>query len=106
MSKSKKSWFVYVLRLSVGSTHCGVTTDLERCACEHGRGLAWSYTRSPLPVAVACAWNIESHSVALRKELAFTRLSRKEKLQRITVASETRVCSTGRLSSEGRDCVN
>jgi putative endonuclease len=84
MSDSKHSWMVYVLRCRDGSLYCGIAKDLERRLKVHRCGKASHYTRSRLPVEVLCCWRAATHSIALREEAAFKKLSRKQKLLRIS----------------------
>jgi putative endonuclease len=90
MSKPTPAWSVYVLRCGDGSLYCGITTDLERRVRDHSRGVASYYTRSRLPVVVAHSWSVEGRSAALRAEAAFKRLSRAEKLRRISASPATK----------------
>lgn len=76
-----KEWCVYVLKCSDDSMYCGCTNDLHRRFGQHSSGTGAKYTRSRLPVALIASWSAESRSDALRKEAAFKRLSRKEKIE-------------------------
>ena len=76
-----KNWCVYVLRCVDDSMYCGCTNDLSRRVNEHSKGTGAKYTRSRLPVALIVSWPADSRSDALRKEAAFKRLTRKEKIE-------------------------
>jgi putative endonuclease len=84
MADSKHPWTVYVLRCRDHSLYCGITTNLEKRLGMHRRGKASHYTRARLPVEVVFCWQAETHSAALREEAAFKRLSRKQKMTRIS----------------------
>jgi putative endonuclease len=71
------------LRCADGTLYCGVTNDLARRLKAHGSG-GVKYTRGRLPVAVAHHEPAVDRSDALRKEAAWKRLPRAEKLRRIT----------------------
>jgi len=60
--------------------YCGCTNDIQRRVVQHSTGVGAKYTRSRLPVSLVVSWPAESRSDALRKEAAFKKLSRKEKL--------------------------
>jgi putative endonuclease len=84
-----KRWLVYLLRCVDDTLYCGVTNDLRRRLAAHGRGRV-KYTRGRLPVAVAHHELAADRSDALRKEAAWKRLSRAEKLRRIASAAARR----------------
>lgn len=76
-------WSVYLLRCSDGTLYCGCTNDVERRLAAHGRGRV-KYTRGRLPVTLAHVEPAADKSAALRQEAAWKRLSRAEKLRRIS----------------------
>jgi putative endonuclease len=76
-------WLVYLLRCADGTLYTGATSDLARRLRAHARG-AVKYTRGRLPVVVTHTEPAISKSEALKKEAAWKRLSRKQKLARIT----------------------
>ena len=82
------SWRVYLLRCADGTLYCGCTNDLDRRLAAHARGRV-KYTRGRLPVEVAHVERVADKSAALKREHAWKRLSRAEKLRRIS-AAETR----------------
>lgn len=50
----------------------------------HMRGKASHYTRARLPVVMVFCWQTQTRSTALREEAAFKKLSREQKLLRIS----------------------
>lgn len=77
--KSDEIWFVYLLRCEDRSLYTGITNDLQRRFQQHNAGTASRYTRSRLPVVLVYQETQASRSLALKRELAIKRLSRKEK---------------------------
>ena len=64
------------------SYYCGITTDPERRVKEHNKSKKGAkYTRSRRPVRLMFTQLCESKSDALKKEAAFKKLKRPEKLQ-------------------------
>ncbi len=78
--RPKPRWLVYILRCSDGSLYTGITNDLPKRLQAHAAGKASKYTRSRLPVKLACSEAQRSKSAALKREAAIKGLSRKEKL--------------------------
>jgi putative endonuclease len=79
------SWIVYLLRCADGTLYCGATNDVHRRLAAHGRGRC-KYTRGRLPVELAHVERAADKSDALRREAAWKRLPRREKLRRIACA--------------------
>jgi putative endonuclease len=106
-NKRKKQWSVYLLCCRDGTLYCGMTNDVARRLQAHGRG-AVKYTRGRLPVAIAHVEAAASRSDALKREAAWKRLSRTEKLRRITCAQrQNSLCApdeeaSGRARSRAR----
>lgn len=78
------SWTWYVLRCSDGSLYCGITTDLDRRLDQHNSGRGSRYVWSRRPASVVLHEDVGDRSAALKRELAFKKLSkaRKESLVR------------------------
>jgi putative endonuclease len=89
-------WLVYLLRCADGTLYTGATNDLVRRLRAHGRG-AVKYTRGRLPVTVAHTECALDKSDAYKKEAAWKRLSRGQKLARIAGSGHT-TFSSGPLS--------
>ena len=74
-------WFIYVVECSDGTLYTGITTDIGRRIHEHNntkRGAR--YTRSRRPVTLKAFSECDDQSRALKRELSFKKLSRKQKL--------------------------
>ena len=75
----KPGWLVYLLRCRDGSLYTGITNDLPKRLKAHAAGKASRYTRSRLPVTLAYTEPQRSHSLALKREAAIKKLSRRQK---------------------------
>ena len=80
---TEKTWYVYMLRCKDDTLYTGVSDDVARRAAVHNSGKGAKYTRSRRPVEVVYTEECESHSAALRREIAIKRLKRQEKEQLI-----------------------
>src|SRR5262245_52796873 len=87
---SERSWSVYLLRCADGTLYCGVTNDVPRRLVAHARGRV-KYTRGRLPVELAYVEPAGDRGQALKREIAWKRLRRSEKLARLS-AAETAGC--------------
>jgi putative endonuclease len=79
----QRPWSVYLLRCADDTLYCGCTNDVERRLAAHARGRV-KYTRGRLPVELAHVERAGDKSAALRREHAWKRLTRAEKLRRIS----------------------
>ena len=77
------SWSVYLLRCADDTLYCGCTNDVARRLAAHARGRV-KYTRGRLPVELAHVEPVADKSAALKREHEWKRLSRAEKLRRIS----------------------
>jgi putative endonuclease len=73
--------FVYLLRCADDSLYCGWTIDVPKRVSAHASGKASRYTRARLPVSLAAAWEVPTHTDARRLEARIKRLGRPEKLR-------------------------
>ncbi len=73
-------WFVYVLRWADGTLYTGITKDLVRRCQQHNNGTAARYTRSRRPVKQVYQESQCSQSLALKREAAIKKLTRRQKL--------------------------
>ncbi|MEO6950564.1 MAG: GIY-YIG nuclease family protein [Polyangia bacterium] len=80
------AWFVYLLRCGDDSLYCGMTNDVERRLEAHRRGVGARYTRGRSPLTLVHKVRAKDRGDALRKEAAWKRLSRAEKLAKIAKA--------------------
>lgn len=74
---------VYVLKCRNGSLYTGYTNDLKKRLKLHNDGNASKYTRCRLPVEIVAQWTFSSKSEAMRHEIMFKSLSRREKMNKI-----------------------
>ena len=74
-------WFLYILECSDGSFYTGITNDLKKRLQRHNSAKASKYTRLRLPVVLIYSENLESRSLALKREAQVKRLSRIQKEQ-------------------------
>jgi putative endonuclease len=98
----QRSWSVYLLRCADDTLYCGCTNDVDRRLAAHARGRV-KYTRGRLPVKLAHVEPVADKSAALRREIAWKRLSRAEKLRRIA-ATTKRVSKKETRRSAGVTC--
>ena len=77
--RAAEVWFVYVLRCADGTLYTGITKDVTRRIQQHNDGTASRYTRSRRPVKLVYQESQRSHSLALKREAAIKRLTRKQK---------------------------
>lgn len=80
----EKEWCVYMLRCADGTLYTGITNDLKSRLGAHNAGTGAKYTRGRGPVTLVYRESAESHSQALRRELAIKALPRKEKLKMLS----------------------
>jgi predicted GIY-YIG superfamily endonuclease len=73
-------WSVYVLRCADGTLYTGITKDLARRTRQHNDGVASRCTRSRRPVKLVYQELQGSQSLALKREAAIKKLTRRQKL--------------------------
>ena len=78
MRKEKVCW-VYVLQCGDGSFYAGWTNDLAKRVRSDQAGKGGKYTRSRLPVRLIKKWRAKDRSQAMRREVFFKALNRREK---------------------------
>ena len=84
-AEAPKPWCLYVLRCADGSLYCGITNDLARRFHQHSQGTGARYTRGRSPLTLLRTWPMENKSTALKAELAFKSLSRRDKEARLAM---------------------
>jgi putative endonuclease len=78
---SAPDWYLYVLRCADGSFYAGITTDPKRRLDEHNTSARGArYTRARRPVELIKSWRVPDRSTATKREMAFKRLSRDQKI--------------------------
>jgi predicted GIY-YIG superfamily endonuclease len=77
-----------MLRCADGTLYTGITKDVTRRIQQHNDGTASRYTRSRRPVKRVYQETQRSRSLALKREAAIKRLTRKQKLAMIREREE------------------
>lgn len=78
--------YAYLVRCADGTLYAGWTTDLARRVKAHNDGRGAKYTRSRRPVTLVYFETFGTGEEARRREAAFKRLTRAEKLALIDTA--------------------
>lgn len=76
-------YYAYLLRCADGTIYAGYTDNLDKRLSAHNAGHGAKYTRGRLPVSLAYWETFETKAEALRRERAFKRLTRIQKLSLI-----------------------
>jgi putative endonuclease len=85
MSKVKsRQCYCYIVQCADGTFYTGWTTDLEKRVATHNAGRGSRYTRLRRPVKLVYFENLPDRSQAMRREIQIKRLSRPDKLKRIS----------------------
>lgn len=80
---SEKMNYVYILQCSDNTLYTGWTNDISQRLATHNAGRGAKYTRCRLPVTLVYCETQPSRSLAMQREAAIKKLTRKEKLQLI-----------------------
>ncbi len=75
----ENNWYLYILRCKDNTLYTGITTDVEKRLEAHRNGKGAKYTRGRTPLELVYREACESHSHALKRELAVKALTRGEK---------------------------
>lgn len=78
-----RCWYLYLIECEGGSLYAGIALDVEARYAQHVAGKGAKYTRANKPHRLIGRLAFPDRGAATRAELAFKRLSRQEKLQRI-----------------------
>lgn len=74
------TYCAYMLRCADGTLYSGYAADVEARVAMHNAGRGAKYTRARLPVALVYCEAFETKSEAMRRENAFKRMTRAQKL--------------------------
>ncbi len=74
------SYYVYILECDDKTLYTGYTTDLQRRLNAHNKGVGAKYTKTRLPVRIIHSEELETKSLALKREAQIKKLQRREKL--------------------------
>ena len=73
-------WFVYILRCVDGTLYTGYTNDVDARVNKHNAGKGAKYTKSRLPVVSCYTEELDSKSLAMKREYSIKQLTRAQKL--------------------------
>lgn len=73
-------WFVYALRCKGDRLYCGIAKNVEARFAEHTAGKGAKFTRAFPPEAIVASLPVCDRAEALKREAAFKRLSKRQKL--------------------------
>ena len=79
MSRSEKTWYVYLLECADGTLYTGITLDPERRVAQHNAGRGARYTRTRLPVRLLGSLSVEGQREALQLEKRIKRCTPRRK---------------------------
>jgi putative endonuclease len=75
-----EEWFVYILECRDGTLYTGYTNDVDARVGKHNAGKGAKYTKSRLPVVVRYKEQLETKSLAMKRECYIKKLARADKL--------------------------
>ncbi len=81
-------FYAYLLRCADGTIYSGYAADLEQRLNSHNKGRGAKYTRARLPVVLVHSEAFASKSEAMRRENAFKRMTRAQKLALCALTTE------------------
>ncbi len=84
------NWSVYIIQCSDDSLYTGITTDVKRRISEHNdssSNLGAKFTRGRQPVKLVYQQQVETRSLATKKEMEIKSLTRINKLSLINKSS-------------------
>jgi putative endonuclease len=73
-------YYAYMLRCADGTIYSGYAADMEKRIHVHNAGRGAKYTRARLPVFLAHCEAFEAKGDAMKRERAFKRMTRGQKL--------------------------
>lgn len=73
--------FVYMVRCADGSLYTGIALDVEKRVARHNLGKGSKYCRGRLPVQLVYTEEVETFSLALKREHAIKQMTRAQKEQ-------------------------
>ena len=83
MCEIAREHYAYMVLCADGTVYSGYTTDPKRREDEHNSAKGAKYTRCRLPVKLAYYESFDSKSDAMKREAAFKKLTRQQKLMLI-----------------------
>ncbi len=92
--------YCYMLECADGSYYTGWTTDPDRRQKVHNAGRGARYTRSRRPVRLVFVELEATKSIAMRRERAIKRMTRREKQQLVKAAARLPKKRAGRVPAQ------
>lgn len=80
MGSEEGLWFVYILKCADGTLYTGYTNDVNARVKKHNAGKGAKYTNSRLPVVACYTEELDSKSLAMKREYRIKKLTRAQKL--------------------------
>ena len=74
-----EKWYLYILRCKDGTLYTGIAVDVQARLEQHRSGKGAKYTRGRGPLELVYTEECDSHSDALKREIAIKRLTKQEK---------------------------
>jgi putative endonuclease len=74
------TWFVYILECSDGTLYTGYTNDVDARVGKHNAGKGAKYTKNRLPVVARYTEQLETKSLAMKREYRIKQMTRAQKL--------------------------
>jgi putative endonuclease len=78
-------WTLYILLCADGTLYTGITNNLDKRFKDHLLGVGSKYTRSHKPLKILYSEQVESHSLALKRELQIKSWTRIQKINRLNL---------------------
>lgn len=80
MYNEEKKYFAYMVECNDGTLYTGFTTDLEHRVKTHNEKKGAKYTKTRTPVKLVYFEEFQTKQLAMQREAAIKKLSRKEKI--------------------------
>ncbi len=77
--EQQKKYYTYIAQCSDGTYYTGYTTDIEKRIAVHNAGTGAKYTKTRRPVHLVYLEESDSKSLAMQREAAIKKLTRKQK---------------------------
>ena len=79
LTKTKKNWFIYILKCSQNTFYTGITTNIQRRIKEHDVGKGAKYTKGRAPFELVYQEECLNRSAASKREYQIKNLSLDDK---------------------------
>ena len=85
------TYYVYILELSDDSYYTGYTNNIQRRVNEHKNKRGSKYVRSRLPLNLVFYETYNERSIAMRREIAIKKYSRKNKEKLVSTFDSSKI---------------